>query len=64
MQSLEGWQAWDLLIKLSPTIERKFPVTDALKLGETLGYDAQAMAEFLPEIALGVALGFKDLEQN
>ena len=64
MQSLEGWQAWDLLIKLSPTIERKFPVTDALKLGETLGYDPHAMAEFLPEIALGVALGFKDLEQN
>jgi hypothetical protein len=51
-----GWQAWDIANKLITQSTDSFPIALALSLSDALGYEPQAMAELLPEIALGVAL--------
>jgi len=42
----------------------QFPISLALSLGDALGYDPKAMAELIPEVALGVALAKRDAEPH
>jgi hypothetical protein len=59
-----GWQAWDVANKLITQSTDPFPIALALSLGDALGYERQAMAELLPEVALGVALAKRDAEPH
>ena len=59
-----GWQAWDVANKLITQSADQFPISLALSLGDALGYEPQAMAELLPEVALGVALAKRDAESH
>ena len=51
---LEGWEAWDLTLQLSPQIQGAFPLAEALLLGEALGYRKEALALLLPAISVGL----------
>ncbi len=43
-----------MAIRVASQIRHDFPLTDALRLAEALGYDLHAMGELLPTIACGV----------
>lgn len=45
-QTLQGWQAWDIGVRLQVTGDRSLSV--ALNLAEALGYDLPVLAELLP----------------
>jgi hypothetical protein len=61
---LEGWQAWDVACKLITQSHERFPLETALQLSASLGYEQQAMAELLPEVAMGTLLAIKDMGDN
>ncbi len=63
-QTLEGYQAWDVVLKTSSQITETFPLDTALKLAENLGCDMAVMSELLPAAATGVLLGIKKLTDN
>lgn len=53
-QSLEGWQAWNVAVQVSPQIRDRFPLQEAFILSDALGYRREAMAELLPAISAGL----------
>lgn len=55
MKTIEGWEAWDLFIRLLPQIREKFPLSEAFEIGEALGYKKLGLAEFLPTICMTVS---------
>jgi hypothetical protein len=57
---LEGWQAWDVACKLVTVSHERFPLETALQLSASLGYEPQAMAELLPEVAMGTLLAIQE----
>lgn len=50
--------------KLITQSHERFPLETALQLSASLGYEPQAMAELLPEVAMGTLLAIKDTGDN
>ena len=56
---MDGWQAWDVILRCSGQLRTaQFGITGldmdaAMKIGEALGYDTHALAEFLPVCEAG-----------
>ena len=46
--------------KLIAQTQDRFPLETAMRLSASLGYDPQAMAELLPEVAMGAALAMRE----
>ena len=53
-ESLEGFQAWDIAVRISPQIRSSFPLSEALSLASALGYDMAVMGELLPALSTGI----------
>jgi len=58
---MEGWQAWDVALRCAGQLRMaQFAVIGldmgaAIKIGESLGYDATGLAELLPSCESGMA---------
>ncbi|KAF8818080.1 hypothetical protein [Rickettsia endosymbiont of Cardiosporidium cionae] len=54
LQTIEGWEAFDIAEKTISQIRDRFPLDCSLQLARELGYDMVVMAELLPEVAIGI----------
>lgn len=67
-QTQEGWQAWEIVIQVTPLImsnvRGSFPLEAALNLATAHQYPMWAMAELLPAAATGLALAQLEQEQK
>lgn len=50
--------------KLVTQTHERFPLDAAMQLSQSLGYEPQAMAELLPEVAIGVLLAMQDMSDT
>jgi hypothetical protein len=63
---MEAWQAWDLALRcggqlrLSQMVAIGVDFTAALQIATALGHDANATAEFLPALEVGMTTAFNE----
>lgn len=63
---MEAWQAWDLALRcggqlrLSQMVAIGVDFTAVLQIATSLGHDANATAEFLPALEVGMTTAFNE----